>query len=793
MPRVPFLLALLLCVPFVVGCEGCRRDTDPTAEDELEAPLEDFTAPTTLALPSDANPATGGIKPGHWMTASQSLKSNKVDSRGELQSRASVTTSDVATGGRETTEGEVTSLRPIVLPKGQLRRFDFRLLTPLAGNQNQNGQKRMYLSSRFISAGRTIFYDTGRTPFNVLSPEEYFFVILTSRPERFAKFQVSDWVRPFRDEYALNEMTAANYRILFPATDELLPLSETMLDWTSTAVVLWDDLSPDALTPYQQQAMSDWIRFGGKLIVNGADATDAISQTSLIDVLPLRPSGNIELDPDAAEEFLHGWSVDKDTTEEKQIAVMRSESGRVAVDGQLADGAEPLPNSGKLILTRRVGNGQVVQPRFDVTSDWLVNWQSYDSFVNAAMLGRPKRKFINPKDSYGERLVEQQYVLNDSIAGPARANSAMNTRFRITARDAVLPGLTGEFTGSMSATSGYDPYTHIGTSTGVGGWNDNSDAIQLCRNILKSESGIEIPDSSLVIRSLGYYLLILVPLNYLVFRIVGRLEYAWLAVPLIAVGGAIWVARAARLDIGFARKQTELAVLELQPEYHRGHLSRVIAIYNSLSSTYNVEFKTVDGVAAPIWDEQAGNSPVFKTGFAEGPILEGLSIDSNNTRLVHTEQMIDVGGGISLDAQGDLINDTDYELYDAFVVEKTDIDNVRVAMIGPCTPGSKVKLRFQDVATPAITDELPMQTIRMLRRLASPTAMRDDSMRMVARIDSSLPGMSIVPEANQADAQTIVLAHLKHAPYPTPEMDVNLVPQIRKSLGSDDDLLEENP
>ncbi|MCG8652912.1 MAG: hypothetical protein MI861_23935, partial [Pirellulales bacterium] len=278
-----------------------------------------------------------------------------------------------------------------------------------------------------------------------------------------------------------------------------------------------------------------------------------------------------------------------------------------------------------------------------------------------------------------------------------------------------------------------------------------------------------------------------------IFRLLGRLEYAWLAVPVIAIGGAAWVARAARLDIGFARKQTELAVLELQPNYHRGHLSRVIAIYNSLSSSYDVQFGTVDGVAVPIWDEQAQQSPLFQTAYEEGPSLAGVAVGSNKTQLLHTEQMLDVGGSITLDPQGALVNNTDYELYDAFVVEKKDADNVRVAMVGPCSPGSTVNLRFNNVSAPAITDELPMQTIRMLRRLAAAAAMPNESTRLVGRIDASLPGMTIAPDANQSEAQTIVLAHLKHAPVAKPQPDVNLISDFRRAIGRDDPDTELQP
>ncbi|MGI9469968.1 MAG: hypothetical protein ACR2NZ_00455, partial [Rubripirellula sp.] len=304
MPRVSFLLALL-CLPLVIGCEGCRRDPGADPEEENQAPLEDFTPGQPQAFPSDLNPAGGGIKPGHWLGASQSLKSNKVDTRGELLSEASASGANFQTGEQEGVNGELPTLRPIVLPKGQMRRFDYRILAPSPG---VGDRQRSFLSSRFVSRGRTIFFDTGRTPFSVLSSEEYFFVVLTERPERFAKFQVSDWVRPFRDEYAFKEQNA-NYRIVFPPTKDLLPLSETMLDWTSTAVVFWDDLSPDALTPQQQTAMADWVRFGGQLIVNGAIASDSVSKTSLANLLPLQPTGNIELDPDSATQLLEGWEV----------------------------------------------------------------------------------------------------------------------------------------------------------------------------------------------------------------------------------------------------------------------------------------------------------------------------------------------------------------------------------------------------------------------------------------------------------------------------------------------------
>ncbi|EMI15253.1 hypothetical protein RMSM_07823, partial [Rhodopirellula maiorica SM1] len=266
--------------------------------------------------------------------------------------------------------------------------------------------------------------------FQFLAQEEYFFVILTNRPQRFAKLIGADWQRPYRSESEFANK-AANYRIVIPDTDEVLPIAETMLDWTSTAVVLWDDISADSLTPGQTMALADWIHFGGQLIVNGADGSDAIVDSPLVDLLPLYPRANIELAPESAAELLQEWSVKSDRSTEAQTALLQSETARVAVDGNLAADANDVAGTGNLILQRRVGRGRVVQSRFDLMSDWISNWDSYNSFFNAVILQRPRRQFVE---------IDAEYLLKHQYADFQRydADPTMNTTFRIAARDALL-------------------------------------------------------------------------------------------------------------------------------------------------------------------------------------------------------------------------------------------------------------------------------------------------------------------------------------------------------------------
>ncbi|TWU07757.1 hypothetical protein [Stieleria varia] len=786
---VLFVLAFVL-VPLIVGCDGCRQQADKEKPEDENAPRAAYTPGPTLAFPADRNTAFSAAKPGHWITASQAIRSNKDDVRGELRSIASMRITDEGFKQIAELKSDISS-RPATLVKGQMRDFDFRLRVPTPMSVSQS---KMNLSSQLVPRNGGLF-DTGQQPINLMRSTEFFFVVLTTRPERFAKWQTADWVRPVRNEFA--DKSQPNYRIVFPATDGVLPLPETMLDLTSTAVVVWDDLSEDALTPLQQTALIDWVHFGGRLIVNGPSASEAVAKTKLQSLLALKPSGNVEMDHDGAEEMLRGWAVKSDRSIDKQVELMRSESSRIAIDGQMQRDAQALPDTGSLILQRRVGRGHVVQPRIDLTEAWIDTWDSYQSFINGLILRRPARTYAASKDTGIEGTFQDFSQTTDEDETPftglvqtfegtdLESDAAANSQFRLTSRDAALRGADATYGGKM--TSPYDRFTRVDPLTGISGWKDNSDTIQLFRDTLSKEAGIEIPGSKMVIRSLAIYLAILVPLNYLFFRIIGRLEYAWLAVPVIAVGGAIWAARQAQLDIGFARSNTELALLETHQGYNRGHVSRLIAVYNSLSSRYNVQFKTVDGAAATLEGEPNSDGflpTAFQTSYDEGPSLSNFAVPSNRLRFLHAEQILDLGGEFTWSG-GKITNDTDHELLDAVVVSKNESGELLAALVGQIEPGEQVNVNLRSMATPEIPSALPMNMSQLIRQFASSEAIPSGSTRLVGRIDGDLPGMEIAPSASQHAVQTLVLVHLQHADLPEPARDANLATEfvrVRRSV-----------
>ncbi|MCC9603646.1 hypothetical protein LOC67_24115 [Stieleria sp. JC731] len=793
MPRFAFYLYILLTVPLIVGCEGCRQvSTSGGPSENDKAPKEAYSVGATLGYPADQNATFGALKPGHWMSAEQSLRSNQGDQRGELHTQATAILRDRDLN-QIGTVNSIKTVRPVVLPEGQMRGFDFRFHVPLPSSESS---RRISLSSRMVPSSGGIL-DTGGQPFVALDASEYFFVVLTTRPDRFTRFQTANWAS-FQSGNVDREVRYNNYRVVVPKVDgSILPLPDTMLDMSSFAVIFWDDVSADALTPMQQSAIADWVRFGGRFIINGADGSDAVANTSLLELMPLEPTSNIELDGKSAAEMMENHSVESDRSLAKQRNLVLSESSRIAVDGRLNSGAEPLEGTASLVLRKPFGRGAVIQPRFDLLDSWIQDWESYDSFVNNVILNRPARNFVvsqsAPSFSDGVGSLDENEVFPEDLeltftGTRIGSDAAANTQFRLSSRDAILSQLDNQQGESKEAGSIFDRTYRVDGVGGLASWNDNSDIMQQMTDTLTSEAGIEIPDSALVIRSLLIYLIVLVPINYIVFRLMNRLEYAWFAVPVIAVIGAALAARQARLDIGFARSNTEIAFAEVYAGYPRAHLTRLMGIYNSLSSRYELQFPTADGIAMPLIDEVdpgTGIQPAFHVSFAEGPALVDFAVASNRMRFVHCEEMVDLGGKVTF-SNDELVNDSDHELMDGVVVRRGPDGRTEAAVIGSLSQGESTAVNYVPINQISPTVDLPLKIDALMQRLIAKDSLPLDSTRLVCRIEGRIDGLNISPSASQSITQTVMLVHLEQPPFPTLETDRNLASSFARSVKAKD-------
>jgi hypothetical protein len=350
--------------------------------------------------------------------------------------------------------------------------------------------------------------------------------------------------------------------------------------------------------------------------------------------------------------------------------------------------AEYVDGTGKLVIERRVGGGRIVVTAFPLSHRQIVNWGSFKSFFNGCLLRRPRRTFkLSGQTSVVE--VEWKDWPGDANMMDARATTGL----RYFARDVPSSDVKDKL-----------PVPDSGQQE-VAGWNDNSGAAAAARQSLRDAAGISVPEAGFVFRVLAVYLLILAPVNWAVFRVIGRVEWAWVAAPVIAIVGGVAVVRLAQLDIGFARSRTELAVLELHGGYSRGHLARYTALYTSLSTPYDLLFEDESALAMPFPEdpnyERRPHESVNTVHFRRDKqvSLSGFQVQSNDTGLVHSEQMYDAGGSIDLvgDADKGLMvrNGAELNLNDVGVFGRSDSGQLQVAWIGSLDAGQSVPLVFQ--------------------------------------------------------------------------------------------------
>jgi hypothetical protein len=332
---------------------------------------------------------------------------------------------------------------------------------------------------------------------------------------------------------------------------------------------------------------------------------------------------------------------------------------------------------------------------------------------------------------------------------------------------------------------------------GIGSWNDFNATSNAARESLREAAGVQVPDASFVVTCLAAYLVVLVPINWFFFKALGRVEYAWIAAPIIAIIGTAVVVHQAQLDIGFARAQTEIALLEVQGKYPRAHLSRYTALYTSLSTSYDTRFDDPTAVAAPFPNSPQGEFRLLlgqsrdnvELHQAKETSLAGLQVSSSTTDMIHSEQMIALDGALVLDASSpamQVLNQSQFQLADVAVVrcERDAKGTPRLlgCWIGDLEPRIAKSLSFTLVDDQVFGAERAKKTSgaekrlnleAMFRLALDPTHMETGEVRLVGRVDKVLPGVEVTPSAAQLRGATLVVAHLAYAPLTEPTPDVN--------------------
>ena len=802
--RLAHTALVLLFVTGVTGCGGTSAAPEADAAKKTkEKPKAPFDRLQITPEPNErvfidakekgSDVITRLIKPGHWANLLVTTTANRFDFAGELNlTPLNALQNPIPL---ESSPWILNTSRAAALAKGQRKTLEAVFFPPcsmLRANTLVTGQ----LTSR----GRSDQSTVGQELLQHMPEYQYFICVLARDPRRYSYWKTLDCVRLAQPWSDLPEETSY-YRVLMPRVSQPFPLPSHALCSTAMAAILWDDFSPTVLSVEQQRALVDWLHWGGTIVVSGPQSLETLAGSFLDPYLPARSEGAVDLNEETLVDLNAHWAIGEASEEPQPLRATQPWS---AVRLQLTASGEFVPGTGELAALGRAGRGRVVVTAFRLTERELVRWPSFDSFANNVLLGRLPRRF-DPRE-------EQFDFIQVDSGEPAEALApGLSTGVRYFVRDldrnASRPAVDRSAEAVMLASSSLPPHVRQGvagtlgegdsldleldrvkSAGGIGAWNDFSGVAEAARLALRDSAGISVPDRKLVMSMLGGYLLIVGPLNWLFFWILGRVEWAWGAVPLLAVGGGALVIWLAQLDIGFARSQTEIDVVELQQGFARGHLTRYAALYSSLSTPYDVQFAESGVLAQPFAAgvellEGQSSAPVTLESGAETQLL-GYAVSSNTTGMIHSEQMIDLAGAIRWQeptgAPASVENSTRLSLSGAAVVSRpageVERGALEFAWIGELPAGATAGVEFavadaawresrQRRAQAELTRRGQLSGTLSLRRLVE-LAEHHDSLepgeaRLVAWIDGGMDGMTIAPSSPQARRASVVVVNLR--------------------------------
>jgi hypothetical protein len=782
-----------------VASEKAKADAKLLDEQAKQQDADPRVEPIVVE-PGTAQSDAQAVKPGHWMAGSERMRAVYQDFVGELAT--SVVNSRGEAYPVDGTPTVLESTRRVTLAKGQPKEIATTFLAP------QTAQA-MQLQSELTERG---FGRSLRRQASVvrMPSYQYYFVVLAKEPSRYALVKALDSVNvPWDGETAEDDTEdPLHYRVVSLAVDRVIPLPDNPLTWTSIAYVLWDEVDPKLFTPEQGRALVDWLHWGGQLVVSGPDSLDLLKGSFLEPYLPATSGGSRQISADDLRELNRHWTI-QSPRGGQPLAPKTPWSGIALVEPPDLQKLDTLgQTTGGLIVERRVGRGRIVVSAMQLSERELVNWKSgFESLVNGGILRRPQREYRS--GYYGEPTL----AWADPQLMNRRLDARLTTGLRYLARDLGVD-TNCRYVEVNGPAVGQPPIRELRPPESVGGigaWNDFSATAGAARDSLVEAAGVEVPDTSFVVICLTLYLVALVPLNWLVFNAIGRVEWAWIAAPVIAVLGTWAIVDRARLDIGFVRSQTEIGVLELQPNYDRGLLSRYTALYTSLSTTYDLRFDNLSTVAAPFSTSDkppgrvaAEDRSVYRYRRFDEVRLAGVFVPSNSTSMVHSEQILPLQGAIRLDrsvSQGrqQIENRSQMTLHSVALVERTSYAEengqtgpqtpaLRGLWIGELRPGESRPASFalpisagdgkslfaEERAAEERLQNLPRLNLEPLFHLAlDADSFEPGERRLVARVDDVLDGETISPAASQVRGAVLVVAHLDYGPGPPPLADLN--------------------
>jgi hypothetical protein len=806
----PWLLVLLCCwiaapawAQLPSNEERLKILTDPESlkqkldKEKSQPPLEFFRS---QVAPFDILPF---VKPNHWSTLVLELRANHDDYTGLLQTEA-VPLKDMP--------HEMIYRRDARLLKTQRMRLGMQMMLPQIPRE---------LNVELVRPEGVRADEGWRASLRILDPHQMLVVVLTRGTgdaySPWSRFQAFSPLSMDTSDQALTDRQRY-YRLVSSNEPDRKPLSPHPLTWTPISHVLWDAMPPENLNPAQQQAMLDWLHWGGQLIlVGGATPAFTVLRDSFLDpYLPADPSGDgvslhegdlkglsaaypppmrfadandiMEL-PTSAEEARERFG-----NRYRPPAPIRPAPGRPLYVAGLRprEGSSVIPldeSSGRLLgVERRVGRGRVLMLTVNPTDAALASWPGLDTLIRRVVLRRPEEPLVRP---YSENVQGLQPPLFAHLGGPSLS------WFRFLSRDvtttAQLPttakkqeepskagveqGLPQAWEGRMSRRSLRDF-----PRNSVAEWNDASALPRLCRDELERASGITIPSTSFVLKVILAYLIALVPLNWLICRyLFGRREWAWIIVPVLSLGFAVGVERAAAYDMGYDTACDEIDVIEAYGGYPRAHISRFASLYSTGRVRFSIAFPgDPTALALPLDSGRSLRGEDVSTSIWQShptPTLDAFAVQPRSLAMFRAEQLAPLAGSISLERDDDegpprIVNDSELELRDAVLIDVNGPDPARrvETYLGTIPPGTSVEVVGRRQERKPVEGGLdPGPFLREFRTYVEDRPENRGEIRLVGWSPRPQGGVKLAPAVDRHRGFSLVVVHLRNGPPPAPD------------------------
>jgi hypothetical protein len=775
--------------------------TDPDKLEEFKKerqrpPIEFFRS---QIMPNDILPY---IKANHWTMVGLEMRANHEDYDGSLQTRPVMLADQphemiYRRDARLIKSQRARLTMPIFLPKIP-KEIGFQLIRPEAIRQDEEWPASL----------------------KTLEPHQQMVIVLSKEAnDKFARWSQLRSTLPSvtQREDAVQMDKQRYYRMVLPLDPDKPLLSPHPLTWSPISHVIWDAMPPEIIGTGQQQAIVDWLHWGGQLIVVGGagPAFVPLRESFLAPYLPAEPSGeNVMRSGDeltALSEAYPPSAAVREPDESVPLNVSVSQAwddfGRrykppapimatakkpLFITGLAPKpGATVIPLGGEgnppLAVEWKVGRGRVLMLAISLSDPDLIGWPGYDTLIRRVVLRRPEEKQLNPmgQDRNTGLLIPARYE-------PLNGNDLTTVRYL--SRDLGAPtrqaldedGKPITRDSSVSMTS-VDLFS---SEVPVGEWLDSAALPSLSRTVLENASGIEIPGRDFVLKVILAYILVLVPLNYLICRyLLGRREWAWVVVPTLSLAFAIGVERAAAYDVGFDSSCDEIDLIETHGDYPRAHISRFASLYATGRVKFTISYPGPNGTTALALPLATGRSlrgeDSTQSSFETQPMpaLSGFQVQPRSLAMFRAEQMASLPGTITLTPEGEgprsIVNESGLDLKDAWVVRVGTEKEFAGVSIGAIAQGAKVPLgRLEPIKKPAETTNVPPTTptspelklnprpfLDLLRERSLANRPEDvGELRLIAWAEKTLAGQTIEPPVDRQRGFTLVVAHLQPSP-----------------------------